>query len=48
MVERYAHVNDAELARAVRVTHDHTVAAIDAPTKTPTATKSATDGKSGK
>jgi hypothetical protein len=24
MVERYAHVDDAELARAVRVTHNHT------------------------
>jgi site-specific recombinase XerD len=33
MVERYAHVDDAELARAVRVTHAHT----DAATKTVTA-----------
>jgi integrase len=48
MVERYAHVNDAELARAVRVTHDHTVAAIDAPTKTPTEAKNATTGDGGK
>ena len=28
MVERYAHVDDAELARAVRVTHNHTEEAI--------------------
>ena len=35
MVERYAHVNDAELARAVRVTHAH----AEAATKTPTAGK---------
>jgi hypothetical protein len=27
MVERYAHVDDAELARAVRLTHAHTKAA---------------------
>jgi hypothetical protein len=27
MVERYAHVDDAELARAVRITHEHTDAA---------------------
>jgi len=35
MVERYAHVDDAELARAVRITHAHTEAA----TKTTTAAK---------
>jgi hypothetical protein len=27
MVERYAHVDDVELARAVRITHEHTDAA---------------------
>lgn len=36
LVERYAHVDDAELARAVRVTHTH---ADDAATKTATAGK---------
>lgn len=35
MVERYAHVDDAELARAVRLTHTHTEAA-------PAATRSGT------
>jgi integrase len=48
MLERYAHVNDAELARAVHVTQAHTAAAIDAPTKTPTVAKTATDGGGGK
>jgi hypothetical protein len=33
MVERYAHVNDAELARAVQVTHAHTESARHAPAK---------------
>ena len=47
MVERCAHVNDAELARAVRVTHEHTNAAINAPTKTPTVEKTAQPGSSG-
>jgi integrase len=41
MVERYAHVDDAELARAVRITHNHT----EAVTKPVTAVKSIT-GKS--
>jgi integrase len=36
MVERYAHVDDAELARAVRITHNH----AEAVTKTVTAAKS--------
>jgi hypothetical protein len=27
MVERYGHVNDAQLARAVRIAHEHTDAA---------------------
>ena len=27
MVERYAHLDDAELQRAVRLTHNHTEAA---------------------
>jgi integrase len=48
MVERYAHVTDAEFARAVRVTAEHTDAAKEAPTKTPTAVKNATDGSVGK
>jgi integrase len=48
MLERYAHVSDAELARAVQVTHAHTDAAIQAPTKTPTAAKNATTGNGGK
>lgn len=33
MVERYAHVDDAELARAVRLTHNHTDAASQGTTK---------------
>jgi integrase len=48
MVERYAHVNDAELARAVQVTHAHTEAARHAPTKTPTAAKKTATGDDGK
>lgn len=36
MVERYAHVDDAELARAVRLTHNHTDAALKVRTKTRT------------
>ena len=32
MVERYAHVDDAELARAVRVTHNHTERATEGTT----------------
>jgi hypothetical protein len=47
MVERYAHVDDAELARAVRVTHNHTEASI---AKTITAAKTSglkSDGKTG-
>jgi hypothetical protein len=48
MLERYAHVNDAELVRAVAVTHDHTEAAKSAPTKTPTVGKIAKDGSCGK
>ncbi len=53
MVERYAHVDDAELARAVRVTHNHTEAAIRGHTKGVTETpaaggnvRSKTEGKS--
>jgi Phage integrase family len=34
MVERYAHVDDAELARAVRITHSHTDEATRAVTAT--------------
>ena len=45
MVERYAHVDEAELARAVRVTHNHTEAAVAGGTKTGTAEKTAA-GKS--
>jgi hypothetical protein len=48
MVERYAHVDDAKLARAVRVTHSHTEAAQTADTKTGTAEKTATgNGNAG-
>ena len=39
MVERYAHVDDAELARAVRVTQNHTDAAIRVGTKRGTAAR---------
>jgi integrase len=42
MVERYAHVDDAELARAVRVTHAHTEAASQGITKGITTEKTAT------
>ena len=48
MLERYAHVNDAELARAVDVARAHTDAAEQVPTKTPTVKKIATDRGSGK
>jgi integrase len=48
MLERYAHVNDAELARAVEVTHAHTDAAIQAPTKTPTVAEHPRSGKAAK
>ena len=41
MVERYAHVDDAELTRAVRITHTHAETATQADTKTGTAAKSA-------
>ncbi len=44
MVERYAHVDDAELARAVRITHSHT---DDAVTKAVTEEKTAGSGSSG-
>jgi hypothetical protein len=47
-VERYAHVNDAELARAVRLTHEHAEAALHAPTNTPTVEKIVTDGNFSK
>ena len=48
MVERYAHVDDAELARAVRITHTHAETSIQADTKTGTAPKSATAGSDSK
>jgi hypothetical protein len=49
MVERYAHVSDAEFARAVRVTAEHADAAQkEVPTQTPTASKNATDGSVSK
>jgi integrase len=38
MVERYAHLDDAELQRAVRVTHNHTAAAQQGGTAGDTAT----------
>ncbi|MEP7307918.1 MAG: tyrosine-type recombinase/integrase [Acidobacteriota bacterium] len=47
MVERYAHVDDAELQRAVRIMHAHTEAATAAPTKTPTVEKSAAGNSDG-
>lgn len=50
MVERYAHVDDAELARAVRLTHAHTESALAATTKTAThavATGGNSDPKTG-
>jgi integrase len=47
MLERYAHITDTELARAVQVTHDHAEAARLAPTPAPTATKSATEESAG-
>jgi integrase len=48
MVERYAHVDDAELARAVRVTHNYTERATSGTTKGTTqarATAGETDPK---
>jgi hypothetical protein len=47
MVERYAHVDDTELQRAVRITHTHADAATKAPTKTPTGEKTAQANPSG-
>ena len=41
MVERYAHVDDAELARAVRITHKHTEGAAAGTTIGTTQVKSA-------
>jgi hypothetical protein len=48
MVERYAHLDDAELQRAVRLTHNHTEAAQQGDTKgdTATGTSDATADKS--
>jgi integrase len=46
MVERYAHVDDAELARAVRVTHQHAETATQGDTKGATA-GTATTSQSG-
>jgi len=45
MVERYAHLDDAELQRAVRLTHNHAEAAKQGGTKGDTATGTA-GGKS--
>jgi hypothetical protein len=39
MLERYAHLSDAELARAVQLTHDHTEEAKSTPIPAPTAEK---------
>src|SRR4051812_36825956 len=44
MVERYAHVDDAELAKAVRITHAHT----DAATKTVTEGSGDAEKKEGR
>ena len=41
MVERYAHLDDAELQRAVRLTHNHTEAATQGDTQGDTATGTA-------
>jgi hypothetical protein len=41
MVERYAHVDDAELARAVRVTRNHTEEVMRGGTKAGTAARAA-------
>jgi hypothetical protein len=38
MVERYSHLDDAELQRAVRLTHNHTEAATAGDTQGSTAT----------
>ena len=46
MVERYAHVDDAELARAVRLTHAHTEAATKTVTAESTAAVGGDDGDS--
>ena len=46
MVERYAHVDDAELARAVRVTHSHTDEATRAVTATEDEKKIRLEGRS--
>jgi integrase len=52
MVERYSHLDDAELQRAVRLTHNHTEAATAGGTQGDTATGTAdqkpTDTKNGK
>jgi integrase len=48
MVERYAHVTDAEFSRAVQVTAQHADAAKAAPTKTPTAVKTAAERNASK
>ena len=47
MVERYAHLDDAELQRAVRLTHNHAEAATQGGTQGDTATGTA-DAKSQK
>ena len=47
MVERYAHVDDAELARAVRVTHAHTEAATKTATPENSAEKNQRTSGSG-
>lgn len=48
MVERYAHVDDAELARAVRITHSHTEGAAAGTTLGTTQAKSAAGSAEGK
>jgi integrase len=47
MVERYAHVDDAELARAVRITHEHTEGAREGITNGITAEKTAEANQHG-
>ena len=48
MVERYAHVDDAELARAVRITQQHTEAATQTVTAAQAAGGNAVPKTNGK
>jgi hypothetical protein len=48
MLESYAQVNDAELARAVQMMHANTDAAIVTPTETPSAAHTPRTGSGAK